>query len=192
MKPAFIRALAIHAVAAGALVASSSASGADAFSADSSDLPDGAAIPQRFTFNGYGCKGQNVSPAIAWNNPPADTKSFALLVHDPDAPTGGKGWWHWIVVDIPPSARGVAPGAGTADGKALPAPARQLGNDFGSSGWGGPCPPAGDRPHHYVFTIYAVKIDKLNLPANATGAEAQSAASSNALAKAVFVRQFGR
>jgi Raf kinase inhibitor-like YbhB/YbcL family protein len=192
LKLVFTRALGINAVAAGALLASSPVSGADLFSADSSDLPAGAAIPQRFTFNGYGCKGQNVSPAIAWNNPPADTKSFALLVHDPDAPTGGKGWWHWIVVDIPGSSRALAQGAGTADGKALPAPARQLSNDFGAPGWGGPCPPAGDRPHHYVFTVYAVRVDKLNLPANATGPEALSAATSNALAKAAFVRQFGR
>jgi Raf kinase inhibitor-like YbhB/YbcL family protein len=192
MKLVIFRALAINAMAAGALLASSAVSGADPFSADSSDLPAGVPIPQRFIFNGYGCKGQNVSPAIAWTNAPADTKSFALLVHDPDAPTSGKGWWHWVVVDIPASTRALAQGAGSADGKSLPAPARQLSTDFGIPGWGGPCPPAGDRPHRYVFTVYALKVDRLSLPASATGAEAQSAADSKASAKAVFVRLFGR
>jgi len=188
----FVREFAIITMAAGALFASAAALGADPFTADSSDLPAGVPIPPRFIFNGYGCKGQNVSPAIAWSNPPADTKSFALLVHDPDAPTGGKGWWHWIVVDIPAATRALAQGAGGTDGRALPAPARQLNTDFGTPGWGGPCPPPGDRPHHYVFTVYALRVDKLSLPANATGAEAQSAADSKASAKTMFVRLFGR
>jgi Raf kinase inhibitor-like YbhB/YbcL family protein len=188
-----MRPLALNALAACALlVASSVVAGADPFSADSSDLPAGVPIPTRFTFNGYGCKGQNVSPAMAWSNPPADTRSFALLVNDPDAPGGGNGWWHWILVDIPASTRALAQGAGTSGGKALPATARQLNNDFGTPAWGGPCPPPGDRQHRYVFTVYALKVDKLDLPPNATGAEAQSAANGNALAKAAFVRQFGR
>jgi len=178
--------------AAVALLVASAASGAETFSADSSDLPAGAPIPQRFTYNGYRCKGQNVSPQISWSNPPAETKSFAVLVHDPDAPTGVAGFWHWIVIDLPASTLSLPQNAGTPDGHMLPPAARQLTTDFGTNRWGGPCPPAGDHPHHYVFTVYALKVTKLNLPANATGADAQSAANSSALATAVFIRQFGR
>lgn len=90
-------------------------------------------------FNGFGCDGKNVSPALAWKNAPAGTKSFALMVHDPDAPTGS-GWWHWVVYDLPASAHSLPAGAGSADGKLLPAGTVQGRTDFGSIGYGGACP----------------------------------------------------
>ena len=84
------------------------------------------------------------------------TRSLALLVHDPDAPTGGAGWWHWLVLNIPASATGLAKDAGKSDGSNLPPGAVQINTDFGAPGWGGPCPPVGDKPHRYVFTLYAL------------------------------------
>jgi len=180
----------------GAIVACAMLLGAAAaaapFSAGSADVPAGSTIADKFVFNGFGCKGGNVSPAVSWANPPAGTKSFALLVHDPDAPTGGAGWWHWLVVDIPAATTGLPQGAGATSGGALPAGARQITTDFGSAGWGGPCPPPGDKPHHYNFTVYALKVDKLDLPANPSAALAGYMVNGNALGKASFTALYGR
>jgi Raf kinase inhibitor-like YbhB/YbcL family protein len=177
---------------AAALLLVASAAQAQSFQASSVDLPEGAPIAQQFTYQGFGCRGSNLSPALAWTNAPAGTKSFAVSVHDPDAPTGGAGFWHWIVVDLPASASGLSQGSGAADGRALPAPARQLASDFGTLGWGGPCPPAGDKPHHYVFTVYALSVEKLDLPARASPALAASSADRHSLARASFTRLYGR
>jgi Raf kinase inhibitor-like YbhB/YbcL family protein len=113
-------------------------------------------------------------------------------VHDPDAPTGGAGFWHWLVVDIPAGSGFLAQGAGAADGKRLPPGARQINTDFGTPGYGGPCPPAGDKPHRYNFTVYALKVEKLELPANPTASLAGFTVNGNALAKAMFTGTFGR
>ena len=165
---------------------------AQAFEASSADIISGKPIDAKFVFAGFGCTGQNLSPAVAWKSPPAGTLSYALLVHDPDAPTGGAGFWHWVVVDIPASATQLAQGAGTADGRGLPPGARQLNTDFGTPGWGGPCPPAGDKPHRYVFTVYALKVAKLDLPPTATASLAGFMINSSMLAKASFTGTFGR
>jgi Raf kinase inhibitor-like YbhB/YbcL family protein len=177
---------------AAALLLVASAAQAQSFQAESVDLPEGAPIAQKFTYQDFGCRGSNLSPALAWTNAPAGTKSFAVSVHDPDAPTGGAGFWHWIVIDLPATASGLPQGSGAADGKALPAPARQLASDFGTPGWGGPCPPAGDKPHHYVFTVYALSVEKLDLPARASPSLAASSADRHSLAKASFTRLYGR
>ncbi|HEY4975308.1 MAG TPA: YbhB/YbcL family Raf kinase inhibitor-like protein, partial [Steroidobacteraceae bacterium] len=95
-------------------------------------------------YSGFGCTGKNISPALSWKGAPHDTKSFALTVYDPDAPTGS-GWWHWVVYNIPPDVSALPEGAGNAGGK-LPAAATQGHTDFGTSGFGGACPPAGDKP----------------------------------------------
>ena len=154
---------------AGALGAfTSHAAPAQGFELSSPDIAPGSIIKQAYAFNGFGCTGQNTSPATTWRNPPAGTRSFAVMVHDPDAPTGGAGFWHWVVVDIPATATALSRGVGTPDGRKLPGEARQIATDFGTPGWGGPCPPVGDKPHRYVFTVYALKVDRLELPANAT------------------------
>ena len=165
---------------------------AQTFEASSADVAAGKAIGNKFVFNGFGCKGSNVSPAIAWKNAPAGTKSFAVLLHDLDAPTGGAGFWHWVVINIPAATTQLAQGAGAADGKALPAGARQIDNDFGSADWGGPCPPAGDKPHRYNFTVHALKVEKLALPATATAALAATMVNANSLGKAGFTALYGR
>lgn len=165
---------------------------AAAFTLSSPDIRPGGRMSDAQMFNGFGCTGQNISPALSWKGAPAGTKGYALLVHDPDAPTGGSGWWHWLVINIPASATGLPAGAGKPDGAALPAGAIQTNTDFGGPGWGGPCPPVGDKPHRYHFTLYALKTDKLELPAGATAALAGYMVNANSLGKARFTGLYGR
>jgi Raf kinase inhibitor-like YbhB/YbcL family protein len=138
--------------------------------------------------NGFGCTGGNVSPQLSWTGARAGTKSFALTVFDPDAPTGS-GWWHWIVVNIPASASQLPAGA---SGAKMPAGALETRTDFGKPGYGGPCPPAGDPPHHYVFTLYALKVEKLDLDAQASGAMAGFMIRQNKLASAALTATYAR
>ena len=175
-----------------ALIFSLPASEAAGFTLNSPDISAGKTIPTQYTYNGFGCTGSNVSPALNWHNPPAGTQSFAITVHDPDAPTGGAGWWHWIVINLPATMTGLARGDGTADGSHLPAGAQQIRTDFGTTGWGGPCPPVGDKPHHYHFTVYALKVSHLDVPANATASLAGFMINQAALGKAELVAPYGR
>ena len=133
------------------------------FTLSSPDLASGS-FDNKFVLNGFGCTGGNVSPALEWSGVPAGTKSLALQVHDPDAPTGA-GFWHWAVYNIPPTATGLAQGAGNSP-DTLPAPAYGGNTDFFDTGatgvngnYGGPCPPVGDAPHHYHLTLYALAVD---------------------------------
>jgi len=139
---------------------------------------------------GFGCDGGNRSPQLLWDGAPQGTKSFAVTCFDPDAPTGS-GFWHWVVVNIPASATGLAKNAGTADGASLPAGSVQIATDFGSPGWGGPCPPVGDKPHRYNFTLYALKTERLDA-SGATASLAGYMASAHAIARARLTGKFGR
>jgi Raf kinase inhibitor-like YbhB/YbcL family protein len=142
-------------------------------------------------FNGFGCTGGNVSPALSWKNAPKETKSFAVTVYDPDAPTGS-GWWHWLIFNIPPSVTGLAANAGTPDGERAPKGAIQSMTDFGQRGYGGPCPPVGNKPHRYIFTVYALKVDQLPLKEDASGAMVGFYLNQNALGKATLTATYGR
>ncbi len=173
------------------LIASATAQ-AQQFALSSPDLKINATIKQEQVFNGFGCTGQNISPALSWKNAPKGTRSFALLVHDPDAPTGGAGWWHWVVANLPVDASQLERGAGTADGNKLPASAIQVNTDFGGPGWGGPCPPAGDKPHRYNFTLHALKVDKLDIPANATASLAGFMIQSHSIGKTTLTGLYSR
>jgi Raf kinase inhibitor-like YbhB/YbcL family protein len=144
-----------------------------------------------FVFNGFGCTGGNQSPEVHWSGAPAGTQSFAVSVYDPDAPTGS-GWWHWFVVNLPASTTTLARGAGKSDGSKLPEGAQQINTDFGAPGYGGPCPPAGDKPHRYIVTVYALKVPKLDLPPSATAALAGFMVNANALGKARLTFKYGR
>ena len=155
----------------------------------SSDIKDGGTIPMAQVFTG--CKGRNISPALAWSGAPAGTKSFAITMFDPDAPTGS-GWWHWTVFNIPPTVHRLPQGAGDAGAKSLPQGAGEGRTDFGFSHYGGPCPPAGDPAHHYHITVYAVKVAKLPLDANSSGATVGFNLHFNTLAKAQIVGTYGR
>lgn len=131
----------------------------------SSDLADGQRIDDRFVHPGAG--GENVSPHLEWGPAPEGTKSFAVACYDPDAPTGS-GFWHWIAWDIPATVLELPRGS---SGKSMPAGSVEGRTDFGSFGYGGPAPPAGDRDHRYVFTIYAVDTESLGLAADTPAAQ---------------------
>jgi Raf kinase inhibitor-like YbhB/YbcL family protein len=162
-----------------------------AFTLSSPDIPSGGSIDPRFEFDGFGCSGQNQSPVLHWSGAPAGTKSFALTVYDPDAPTGS-GWWHWFVVDLPASVAQLAANAGAKGGALLPAPARQIRNDYGVLAWGGMCPPPGDKPHRYIFTVHALSVERLEIPDDATAALAGFMVNAHTLAKAQFTSTYGR
>lgn len=137
------------------------------FTLTSADLVSGT-FDNKFVLNGFGCMGSNVSPALSWSNVPAGTQSLALQVYDPDAPSGS-GFWHWAVYNIPPTATGLPQGAGNSPAT-LPAGAFGGNTDFLDTGligmngnYGGPCPPQGDKPHRYQFTLYALAVDKLEV-----------------------------
>ncbi|MGL5249669.1 MAG: YbhB/YbcL family Raf kinase inhibitor-like protein [Enterovibrio sp.] len=132
---------------------------------------EGKSLPKSHVFNSWGCTGQNLSPEIRWNDFPKETKSFAVTMYDPDAPTGS-GWWHWVVVNIPATQMMLPRNAGAQDSKTMPRGAMQIRNDFGYAGFGGACPPPGAQPHRYQMTVYALNVPKLDLPANATPAHA--------------------
>jgi Raf kinase inhibitor-like YbhB/YbcL family protein len=178
------------ALTAGLVVAS--VASAQPFKLTSSDIKPNGPIAEEQVFNGFGCTGKNVSPALSWSGAPKGTKSFALLVHDPDAPTGGAGWWHWLVINIPANTTELKKDAGKADGSGLPAGADQVTTDFGSPGWGGPCPPAGDKAHHYHFTLYALKVEKLELPKGANAALAGFMVNANSIGKTTLTGTYGR
>ena len=133
------------------------------FAVTSNSFKDGDYLGQAHILSadfGFGCAGGNQSPHLAWSGAPAGTKSFAVTCFDPDAPTGS-GFWHWLVVNIPPNITELALDAGNPRSPKLPQGALQTRTDFGAPGYGGPCPPQGDKPHHYIFTVYAVDEDKL-------------------------------
>jgi Raf kinase inhibitor-like YbhB/YbcL family protein len=161
------------------------------FKLESPSVKPGGMLTETQVFNGFGCSGKNISPALKWSGAPKNTRSYAVTVYDPDAPTGS-GWWHWVVYNIPASATGLPEGAGTADGNALPPGSAQGRTDFGAPGFGGACPPKGDKPHRYVFTVYALKTDKLDVPPDATAALVGFMIYGNKLAQASFTAKYGR
>ena len=164
---------------------------APAFRLSSPDLVPGAAIRLPQVFNSFGCAGGNISPALSWSNAPADTKSFALMVHDPDAPTGS-GWWHWVVYNIPARVNALVSRAGDPAASLMPVGAVQSNTDFGAAGYGGPCPPAGDKPHRYYFRLHALKVEKLDLPPTATAAFVGFNVNANSLAVAELMAVYSR
>ncbi len=162
------------------------------FTLSSSDFAAGGPIADEQAYDAMGCTGRNLSPALTWRGAPAGTKSYALLLHDPDAPTGGAGWSHWIAFDIPASVTALAKGAGKPDGSAMPRGAGTVANDYGQPRYGGPCPPEGDKPHRYVFTVYALEVDKLGVPKDANASTAGFMINANALGKASITGMYGR
>ena len=178
------------AVARGPAAQTPAAPASHAFTLTSPDIAAGGRIAAAQVFNDFGCKGGNISPALAWHGAPAGTRSFALLMHDPDAPTGS-GWWHWIVYNIPASSSSLAAGAGDPHKNLLPAGALQGRTDFGTPGYGGPCPPPG-KPHHYYLRLYALKVERLDVPADATAAYIGFNVRAQALGEAQLMGLYGR
>jgi Raf kinase inhibitor-like YbhB/YbcL family protein len=164
---------------------------ADGLKLTSPTIKPGAFLTTVQEYEGFGCAGENQSPVLKWTAGPAGTKSYALTVYDPDAPTGS-GWWHWIVYNIPADVTTLAAGAGDAAGKMLPAGAVQGRNDFGAHAFGGACPPKGDKPHRYIFTVFALKIEKIEVAPDASAALIGYMIHANALAEDSFTAKFGR
>ena len=127
-------------------------------------------MSEKQVFNGFGCKGENISPDLRWTGAPEGTRYFAVTLFDPDAPTGS-GWWHWVVLNIPKTVDHLPLGASNSDSPALPLGAIETRTDFGKAGYGGPCPPVGNKSHRYIFTVYALK-DVVPLDKEAPGAMA--------------------
>jgi hypothetical protein len=139
---------------------------------------------------GFGCAGGNASPHLAWTDPPEGTESFAVMCYDPDAPTGS-GFWHWVAVNIPADVRELAEGAGSAGGS-MPDGALQVRTDFGAPGYGGPCPPEGDHPHRYLFTVHAVGMKELPVTADTSAAVVGFYLNFNTLAKSSIMGLYKR
>jgi Raf kinase inhibitor-like YbhB/YbcL family protein len=137
---------------------------------------------------GFGCAGSNISPQLSWSGAPDGTGSFAITCYDPDAPTGS-GFWHWVVVNIPADVTSLDAGA---SGSGLPAGALETRTDLGKPGYGGPCPPEGDHPHRYIFTVFAVGADSLPVDADTSGAVVGFNLNFNTLAKASIMGLFKR
>ncbi len=142
-------------------------------------------------YNGFGCTGKNISPELRWTGAPKASKSFALTVYDPDAPTGS-GWWHWVVFNIPADVTELKTGAGDPAKKLAPAGSVQSVTDYGKPGFGGACPPIGDRPHRYIFTVFALDVQKLDLDEKAGAALVGFMLNSHAIAKASVISYYGR
>jgi len=168
---------------------SATASQADGFVLSSPDI-NGQFVNQQ-VFSGFGCQGENISPELNWNNAPEGTKSFAVTMYDPDAPTGS-GWWHWQVFDIAATTTGLKANAGDVSLALAPKGSVQNSTDFGAVGYGGPCPPEGTASHQYIFTVYALKVDSLGLKADATPALVGFYLGFNTLAKASVIGYYGR
>ncbi|PTQ90395.1 YbhB/YbcL family Raf kinase inhibitor-like protein [Agitococcus lubricus] len=141
--------------------------------------------------NSFGCTGENISPALMWQNAPKTSKSYAITVYDPDAPTGS-GWWHWVVYNIPKESSQLPEGAGTENSTTLPTGAIQGRTDASSHSFLGACPPVGDKPHRYIFTIHALNVEKLELPSEASAAHIGFMLNAHRIAKASFTATYGR
>jgi hypothetical protein len=150
-----------------------------AFTLKVKGFDDGGSIPHRFT-----CDGADSSPALEWAGEPRGTESFALILDDPDAPAGT--WTHWLLWDLPAHVHscpeGFRPGAAGASGK----------NDFGQTGYGGPCPPKGRGVHRYYFTLFALDRPVLGLPPGAKRQELDRALKGRVLGRAQYMGRYGR
>lgn len=165
------------------------AAGQSTFTLRSADMGGQATSEQ--AFNGFGCTGANKSPQLSWAGAPEDTKSFAITMYDPDAPTGS-GWWHWVAFDIPATAQELPSGAGSAEGAGMPAGSIQSLTDFGTVGYGGPCPPPGHGAHRYIITLHALKTARLGLDQNAGAAMVGFNLGPQTLAKASILFYYER
>ncbi|MFC9993793.1 YbhB/YbcL family Raf kinase inhibitor-like protein [Nocardia sp. NPDC127526] len=158
------------------------------FTVTSTDVTDGEPFANDQVSGVFGAGGKDVSPQLSWSGFPAETKSFAVTVFDPDAPTAS-GFWHWAVADIPASVTSLAAGAGS-EGGALPTGALQLRNDGGFPGYVGAAPPAGHGYHRYFITVHAVDVESLGIPADASPAYLGFNLFSHSIARAQLIATY--
>jgi Raf kinase inhibitor-like YbhB/YbcL family protein len=160
----------------------------------SASFNDGDFLDMRHVMStqyGFGCSGGNRSPQLSWSGAPDGTRGFAITCYDPDAPTGS-GFWHWVVANIPASVTSLAEGAGDASSGQMPDGSVTVRNDAGSREYAGPCPPAGDHPHRYFFTVFAVGVDQLQVNADTSPAVVGFQLHFNTLARAELMGLFKR
>jgi Raf kinase inhibitor-like YbhB/YbcL family protein len=157
----------------------------------SPEIAPGATIQNEQVYRGFGCNGTNISPELRWSGAPRETKGFGVTLYDPDAPTGS-GWWHWLIVNIPPTTMFLPRNAGDPKTGLAPPGTIQIRTDFGAVGYGGPCPPPGDKPHRYVFTIFALDSDKLPVDETSSAALVGFNLNSHTLKKATLTGFYGR
>lgn len=145
---------------------------------------DGDILPNLHVFNDFGCSGENKTPELFWENAPKDVKSFAVTVYDPDAPTGS-GWWHWAVINLPANISEISEDQ-------IPTSAMQLRNDYGNYKFDGACPPENHGIHRYIFTVYALSVEKIEIPSDASIAMAGFNINAYTIDKAQIVATFER
>jgi Raf kinase inhibitor-like YbhB/YbcL family protein len=158
----------------------------------SSDSRLAASVPELYTAKAFGCEGGNLSPELHWSGAPTGTQSFVITLFDRDERSTPSGWWHWVLYDLPKNTSALAQGAGADHSTGLPPGTLQGRSDLGEDAYHGPCPAKGDPPHRYVFTIYALNVAKLPVPADSSGAMVTSVSQEHLLGKAVFVAHYGR
>jgi Raf kinase inhibitor-like YbhB/YbcL family protein len=163
--------------------------GAQEFTLKSDDLK--GQLTQTQVFLGFGCTGKNISPSLKWINAPKNTKSFAVTVYDPDAPTGS-GWWHWIIFNISSNVNELKTDAGRVEKKLAPMGSIQSLTDFGKPGFGGACPPQGDKAHRYIFTVYALSAAKLDLDEKTSPAMVGFVLNNSTIARASLIAYYQR
>lgn len=163
------------------------ATAAQAFTLSSPVIKPNGTIPMQQVYTQ--CRGGNVSPELQWRDVPPGTRSYAVSVFDPDAPRGG--FWHWVAFNIAIGAYGMNPGAGTPHSGNAPGDTVQTKNSFGNIGYSGPCPPPG-KPHHYVFTAYALDVAVLPVSASADANDAIKVIRKHAIATAALTATYGR
>lgn len=173
-------------VVAAALSLLATAANAADFRLSSSDVEPNKQMADEYLQNGSGCTGGDQSPTLFWSGAPQGTKSFAVTMYDPDAPTGS-GWWHWSVLNIPATTTQLERNAGQRDGTRLPRGATQGRTDFAMPGYGGACPPAGDETHHYHFKVWALSVDLLKVNGEMSAAQIGYMVRSNSIASAELV-----
>jgi Raf kinase inhibitor-like YbhB/YbcL family protein len=156
----------------------------------SSEWHDGGSVPQENVFNGSGCGGANISPEFHWSNAPSVTKSFAITIFDPDAPTGG-GWWHWVIFNIPGTVSELLAGAGNKNSRRLSPAGVQCRNDYGEPGYGGPCPPPG-ATHRYLVRVYALNVEKLPFGSETPAGKMAKQIEAHSIGFAKLMVRFGR
>lgn len=144
-------------------------------------------LTKKQEFKGFGCNGENISPQLSWSNAPKGTKSFAITVYDPDAPTGS-GWWHWLVFDIPKNKTSLEKNFGAKEHKNI----IQSVTNYGINTFGGACPPKGDKAHRYIFTVYALDVESLGLKKDTNPAIVGYYLNNHAISKASLISYYKR